>query len=83
MQRKCGVKCVKDVTYDLRQSFCFARAESNKHVEQVKPFYTAHFDILTFKILNRETVFHEGVGVVGRLNGINLGFLGTEHPPLP
>ena len=45
MQRKCGVKCVKDVTYDLRQSFCFARAESNKHVEQVKPSYTAPFDI--------------------------------------
>ena len=66
MQRKCGVKCVKDVTYDFRQSFCFARgAESNKHVEKVKPSYTAPFDILTFKILTRETVFQEVVGVVG------------------
>ena len=67
----------------LRQSFCFARAESNKHVEQVKASYTAHFDVSTFKILTRETVFHGVIGVVGWLNGINLGFLGTDHPRTP
>ena len=38
------------------------RADPNKHVEHVKPSYTAPFDVLTFEILSRETVFQE-VGV--------------------
>ena len=46
----------------VRQSFAFLRADPNKHVEHVKPSYTAPFDVLTFEILSRETVFQE-VGV--------------------
>ena len=46
----------------VRRSFAFLRADSNKHVEHVKPSYTAPFDVLTFEILSRETVFQE-VGV--------------------
>ena len=41
----------------VRRSFAFLRADSNKHVEHVKPSYTAPFDVLTFEILSRETVF--------------------------
>ena len=46
----------------VRQSFAVLLPDSNKHVEQVKPSYTAPFDVLTFEILSRETVFQE-VGV--------------------
>ena len=51
------------VTYDgllqhLRQLLGFARAVTYKHVERVKPSYTAPFDVLTFEIwLSWETVF--------------------------
>ena len=40
----------------LRQSYGFARAESFKHVEHVKPSYTAPFDVLKVDIVIRETV---------------------------
>ena len=43
----------------VRQSFAFLRADPNKHVEHVKPSYTAPFDVLTFEILSRETVFQK------------------------
>ena len=46
----------------VRQSFAVLLPDSNKHVEHVKPSYTAPFDVLTFEILSRETVFQE-VGV--------------------
>ena len=59
------------------------RADSNKNVEHVKTSYTAPFDVLTFEIFTRETVFHEVVGVEGGLNGINLGSWETDHLPLP
>lgn len=49
----------------LCQSFGFARADSYKHVEHVKPFFTAPFDVLGIDILTRETVFKEVGGVVG------------------
>ena len=49
----------------LCQSFGFARADSYKHVEHVKPFFTAPFDVLGIDILTRETVFKEMGGVVG------------------
>ena len=43
----------------LSQSFGFARTEYNKPVEHVKPSCTAPFDVLTFDILTRETVFQK------------------------
>ena len=46
----------------VRQSFAVLLPDSNKHVEHVKPSYTAPFDVLTFEILSRETVFQK-VGV--------------------
>ena len=39
-------------------TYIFARAETNKHTEYVKPSDTAPFDGLTFDILTRETVFY-------------------------
>ena len=51
----------------LRQSFGFARADSYKQVEHVKPFFAAPFDVLWICILTRETVFKEVGGVVGGL----------------
>ena len=39
-------------------TYIFARAETNKHAEYVKPSDTASFDGLTFDILTRETVFY-------------------------
>ena len=44
--------------------------ESNKHVDNVKPFHNAPFDVLTFDILTRVMVFEE----VGRVEG-GLGYL--------
>ena len=49
-------------------TYIFARAETNKHAEYVKPSDTASFDGLTFDILTRETVFYKEVsGIVGGL----------------
>ena len=45
------------VTVNLN-TYIFARAETNKHAEYVKPSDTAPFDGLTFDILTRETVFY-------------------------
>ena len=39
-------------------TYIFARAETTKHAEYVKPSDTASFDGLTFDILTRETVFY-------------------------
>ena len=52
-------------TYIVHQSFGFMSAESNKHVEHVRPFYNAPFDVLTFDILTSVVVFEE----VGRVGG--------------
>ena len=45
---------------------CLPARSFYKHVEHVKPSYTAPFDVLTFEILSRETVFQE-VGVFENL----------------
>ena len=47
----------------LMTSFGFARAESDKHVKHVKPSLTVSFDVLTFHILTRKTVFQKVDGV--------------------
>ena len=54
------------VNCDSYFSFGISRAESNKHVEHMKPSYTALFDVLTFDVLTRETIFHQ-VGGSGRI----------------
>ena len=41
---------------------CLPARSFYKHVEHVKPSYAAPFDVLTFEILSRETVFQK-VGV--------------------
>lgn len=51
----------------LRQLFGLARAEFNKHVEHMKPSYTAAYVVLTFDILTRETAFQTEGGVEGGL----------------
>ena len=51
----------------LNPSLDFERVEWYKHGERVNPFHTAHFGILTFDILARETVFLEVGRVVGGL----------------
>ena len=50
-------------TKNLRQSFGFARADSYKHVQRVKPSYTVGFGVLGIDILTRETVFQELSGL--------------------
>ena len=54
------------VNCDSYFSFGVGRAESNKHVEHMKPSYTALFDVLTSNVLTWETIFHE-VGGSGRI----------------
>ena len=56
------------VNCDSYFSFSVARAESNKHVEHMKPSYIAVLDVLTFDVLTRETNFFLTKWVVvGRL----------------
>ena len=55
------------VYYNTYVNHLASRAQSIKHVEHVKPSYTALFDVLPFDIEIQETVFLEGGGVVGGL----------------
>ena len=56
------VNCDSSLQHSINS---FARAESNKHVEHVKPSNNAPFDVLKFDILIRKTVFQEAGWVVG------------------
>ena len=52
-----------DSFFNTNVNHLASRAQSNKHVEHVKPSYAAPFDVMTLDILTQETVFLEVGGL--------------------